>query len=110
MQTDLEVLVVRDGMEAVETVQQLQRSGYAKSQIYVLAHDKVQTHALVDTAEVNHIDVREQGMLEALANLFRSRGAELRSALQSVGLTREQADRYEEELDKGNILVLARRY
>ncbi|WP_175537567.1 general stress protein, partial [Mycobacterium tuberculosis] len=48
-------------------------------------------------------------MFDSLANLFRSRGDELRAKIVTMGYTEAEADYYEKELDKGKVLVIARR-
>ena len=46
-------------------------------------------------------------MMDAIKNIFTSRGDELRSKMQSVGLTEKEAADAEEELDKGRLVVIA---
>ncbi|SFJ83962.1 MULTISPECIES: general stress protein [Paenibacillus] len=100
------VQIVPTAMDALHTVQELNRRGYRQENIYVLAHDSSQTKSLSDAADANEIGMKEEGMFTAMANVFKSRGDEIRSKLTSIGLSDMEAERYEEELDRGRVLVI----
>ncbi|SDS26308.1 Heat induced stress protein YflT [Paenibacillaceae bacterium GAS479] len=102
------IQVLENGTDAMSAVRELSRRGYNKDEIFVLAHDKDQTDRLAENSEANKIGMSEEGMFDSMANMFRSRGDELRSKLESVGLTDLEAERYEEVLDQGKILVIAK--
>ncbi|CAM4450018.1 general stress protein [Paenibacillus tarimensis] len=102
------VQVVDTQMAAMHAVRELNLRGYGQDDIYVLAHDSDRTEALNKAADTNEIDRSEEGVFNAMANLFRSRGDELRSKLESVGLNEQEAERYEQELDRGKVLVIAK--
>jgi hypothetical protein len=102
------VRVVENGARAMEEIDALYRQGYAPEDIYVLAHDKNDTDYLAGAADVNTISVKEEGMLQSIANWFRSRGDELRAKLESMGCTPREAQAYEAEMDRGRIIVMAR--
>ncbi|MHA0857879.1 general stress protein [Paenibacillus sp. CMAA1364] len=101
--------VVENGVLAVQEVKQLQNLGYQYDNIFVLAHDEDRTERIVETADANEIGMKEEGMMETLANLFRSRGDELRAKITSFGFTDSEADFYEQELDLGKVLVIAKK-
>ncbi|MFC5653219.1 general stress protein [Paenibacillus solisilvae] len=100
------VQIVTTAMDALHTVRELNRQGYKQDDIYVLAHDSEQTKSLADASEASSIGVSEEGVFTSLANVFRSRGDEIRAKLQSIGLSDSEAERYEEELDRGRVLVI----
>ncbi|QHW35038.1 general stress protein [Paenibacillus rhizovicinus] len=100
------VQIVPTAMDALHTVQELNRRGYMKDNIYVLAHDSSQTKQLSEAASASEISMKEEGMFTAMANVFKSRGDEIRSKLTSIGLSDIEAERYEEELDRGRVLVI----
>lgn len=102
--------VVENGTHAVEVVNELKSTGYGFDDIFVLAHQKDRTDKIADTAGTQEIGIKEEGLFDSLANVFRSRGDELRSKMTSLGFTKEEADFYEEELDRGKVLVIARRH
>ncbi|MDO7907841.1 general stress protein [Paenibacillus sp. JX-17] len=99
--------VVENGVQAVEAVKELRNTGYSYEDVYVLAHSTDRTDKIAETADAKEIGRKEEGMFDSLANLFRSRGDELRAKIQSMGFTEAEADFYEKELDQGKILVIA---
>lgn len=101
------VKIVENGLQAREEIEQFFTQGFTKEDIYLLAHDKNRSEDLSDVLDINEIGVEEQGVFDSMANVFRSRGDELRSKLESLGLTELEAEKYEEELDRGRVVVLA---
>lgn len=99
--------VVQNGVQAVETVKELGSTGYLAENIYVLAHDQERTDRIVDATNAQEVGIKEEGVFHSLANLFRSRGDELRSKIVSLGFTDTEAEFYEKELDLGKVLVIA---
>ncbi|MNJ57859.1 general stress protein [Paenibacillus fonticola] len=102
--------VVQNGVQAVEAVHELRSAGYVKDHIYVLAHDPDRTGRIADTSDASEIGIKEEGVFDAIANLFRSRGDELRAKIVSLGFTETEAAFYEKELDLGKVLVIARHF
>ncbi|NUU61186.1 general stress protein [Paenibacillus agri] len=101
--------VVENGVQAIEEVNQLRSSGYSKEDIYVISHDQEREERIADIADSNEVGLSEEGLFGTMANLFRSRGDELRSKITSLGFNDAEADFYEKELDRGKVLVIARR-
>nr|WP_138494903.1 general stress protein [Paenibacillus pinistramenti] len=100
--------VVPNGVQAVQEVEELRRTGYSDDQIFVLAHEESRTDRIAETAAASEIGMKEEGMMDTVANLFRSRGDELRAKITSLGFTDHEADFYEKELDLGKVLVIAK--
>ena len=100
--------VVNNGVQAVEEVKQLKTTGYAYEDIFVLAHNQDRTDRIANTANADEIGIKDEGIFNAVANLFRSRGDELRAKIESLGFTEAEAEFYEKELDLGKVLVIAR--
>lgn len=100
------IKVLDNAARAMEAVDRLHRQGIQREDIYVLAHSKDRTNELAEAADINTISVEEEGLLTTMANLFRSRGDELRAKLIATGLTKLEADMYEAELDRGKVLLL----
>lgn len=73
-----------------------------------MAHSKDRSENLTNAMNTNDIGVAEQGIVNSIANVFRSRGDELRSKMESLGLSNLEAQRFEEELDRGRIVVIAK--
>lgn len=101
------VRVVNNVNEAREQVQLLTLQGYDRDRIYVLAHDDDKTDWAADYADAQKIGAAEEGVFNAIANVFRSQGDELRAKLKALDLSEAEAGRLERELDEGKIVVLA---
>jgi Heat induced stress protein YflT len=101
------VKIVENGVQAKQEIEQLITLGYTKDEIYLLAHDRNRSDDLTDSLDINDISVQEQGVFDSLANVFRTRGDELRSKLESLGISSNDAERYEKELDQGKVVVVA---
>ncbi|MEH7334254.1 general stress protein [Neobacillus drentensis] len=101
------VKVVENGVQARKEIEQFIMDGYTKDEIYLLAHDQHRSEDLTDQLDISSIGVAEEGVLDSLANVFRTRGDELRSKLESLGLSTNEAERFEEELDHGKVVVVA---
>ena len=102
-----QVKIVENGVEAKRVIDQFLNQGYTKDEVYLLAHDKDRSEDLTDATHTNEIGVPEQGVLDSVANVFRTRGDELRSKLQSLGLSDIEAQQFEKELDQGRVVVVA---
>ncbi|WP_102275207.1 general stress protein [Cytobacillus massiliigabonensis] len=103
------VIIVENGVQAKEQIQQFIDQGFTKEEIYILAHDNSRSNDLTNALDVNDIGVEEQGIFDSIANVFRTRGDELRSKLESLGVPTTDAEQYERELDQGKVVVLANR-
>ncbi|WP_156856191.1 general stress protein [Oceanobacillus sp. AG] len=103
------VYVVENSVKAKEKIDQLMLQGYTKDEIYVIAHEPDLTDKLSENLHVNQVGMEEEGILDKIANVFRSRGDELRNQFENLGLTEAEADRYEAELDKGHLIVVAKK-
>ncbi|MGG1615181.1 general stress protein [Paenibacillus sp. NRS-1782] len=101
--------VVENGVQAIEAVNELRNTGYRYEDVFVLAHDQDRTDRIADTVDAKEIGMKEEGVFDSLANLFRSRGDELRAKITFLGFTDTEADFYEKELDQGKVLVIAKK-
>ncbi|MBB3110693.1 hypothetical protein FHS18_002760 [Paenibacillus phyllosphaerae] len=100
------VQIVTTAMDALHAVRELNRRGYRKDDVYVLAHSSDETKSLADATDANQIGLAEEGVVSTMANIFRSRGDEIRAKLAAIGIAQSEAERYEEELDRGRLLVI----
>jgi Heat induced stress protein YflT len=101
------VKIVENGVQAREGIELFMRQGYTTEEIYLLAHDQNRTDNLTDALGTSEVGLEEQGIFGSIANVFRSRGNELRSKMESLGLTEAEADDYEKELDLGKVILVA---
>jgi hypothetical protein len=93
-------IVMNDDL-AMEAVMELQVAGYER--IYVLANDLDRTTSIAKAADVNIIGfINESAILDKEASFS---GNELRSNIRFMGFTEIEAELYEEELDRGHVLL-----
>ncbi|EMK2595424.1 general stress protein [Bacillus thuringiensis serovar yunnanensis] len=92
--------------EVVMKVKELELKGIHQDDIYVLTHEKHITKKIADDTNTNTIGVKEQGLGTSIINFFSKKGDELRNQMEEMGLSKEEANLYEEKLDQGRILLL----
>ncbi|PFP87149.1 general stress protein [Bacillus cereus] len=92
--------------EVVMKVKELELKGIHQDDIYVLTHEKHITKKIADDTNTNMIGVKEQGLGTSIINFFSKKGDELRNQMEEMGLSKEEANLYEEKLDQGRILLL----
>ncbi|WML50454.1 general stress protein [Neobacillus sp. PS3-34] len=101
------VQVVENGVQAMEKIESLQTEGFLKEEIYLFAHDEDRSEHLTEATNTGEVGIGEQGVFSAVGNLFKKRGDELRSKFESLGLSKQEAENYERELDKGRLVLVA---
>ena len=101
------VKLVENGLQAKQEIEQFLNQGFTKDEVYLLAHGKERSEDLTEALDTNDIGVNEQGFFDSIANVFRSRGDELRAKMESLGLTDREAQQFEKELDRGRVIVVA---
>lgn len=101
------VKVVDNAVEALDTVKRFRMEGYTQDNVYIIAHNDERTHHIAEAARANEVGITEEGPIRGMVSMFKSKGDELRSKMESIGLTKSEAHRYEEELDRGKIVVIA---
>ena len=102
-----QVHVVENGLQAKEKIDELTTSGYTKDDVYLFAHDKTRSKHLTENTNTEDVGMKEQGFLDTVGNLFKSRGDELRNRMSNLGLSDMEAERYEEVLDAGKVVIVA---
>ncbi|MFA1818762.1 general stress protein [Virgibacillus oceani] len=92
--------------QLVNDVSTLKDRGIDKDNVYVLSHDDDRTDRIAGNAEANTIGMKEMDFGNAVGNLFSSKGDELRTKLEEMGFSDAEADKYEEEMDEGKVLLI----
>jgi len=100
-------LTVENALQAKTEIEKLETQGFTHDDIYIFAHDRARTEDITNALETERVGIKEQGFLDSMKNMTRSRGDELRTKLASVGLSDQEAESYEKELDKGKLVVVA---
>ena len=86
--------------EVVMKVKELELKGIHQDDIYVLTHEKHITKKIADDTNTNTIGVKEQGLGTSIINFSPKRGR-ARNQMEEMGLSKEEANLYEEKLDQG---------
>lgn len=100
------IKVVENAEKALEEIRNLYQLGYEMDDIYVLAHHADVTHKIAAIANAKEIGIEEQGVYQTLANVFKSRGDELRAKFVSLGVSEAEAAILESKLDLGQVAVI----
>ncbi|WP_127588563.1 general stress protein [Paenibacillus koleovorans] len=93
--------------DAQNKIRQYNSEGFDREHIYVLTHTPEGTEYVAESTGASEIGMAQEGMLNSIANLFRSRGDELRAKMEALDVPESEAERLEEELDQGKIVILA---
>lgn len=100
-------MTVENAVQAKTEIEKLGTQGYDDDNIFIFAHDKKRQKDITDALDTESVGMKEQGFLDSMKNMTSSRGDELRAKMASAGLTKEEAEHYEEELDKGKLVIIA---
>lgn len=98
---------VENAVQAKTEIEKLEAQGYTHDDIYVFAHDKRREADIAKALDTESVGMKEQGFLDNMKNMTVSRGDELRSKMAAAGLSDQEAEEYEEELDKGKLVIIA---
>ncbi|NHM30150.1 general stress protein [Neobacillus terrae] len=101
------VEVVENGVHALEKIQSLQAAGYQKDDIHLFAHYEKREEDLTKELQTAEMGIGDQGLMNSIGNMFKKRGDELRSQFEALGLSQQEADTYEKELDNGRLVLVA---
>lgn len=82
------------------------RNGVAKEHIYVISHDDDRTDRVAENTGANTVGIKEEGLLTAVGNAFKTKGDELRTHFKELGFSQFEANELEEKLDRGKILLI----
>ncbi|HSJ37119.1 MAG TPA: general stress protein [Planococcus sp. (in: firmicutes)] len=100
-------MTVENALQAKTEIEKLETQGFTHDDIYIFAHDKRRQKDVSDALDTESVGFKEQGFLNSMKNMTSSRGDELRAKMEGAGLTKQEAEDYEEELDKGKLVIIA---
>lgn len=101
------VKICENGVQATEIINELVAQGYEKDNIYLFAHGEERSKDLTDATDTGTVGMGEQGIVDSISNVFKKRGDELRSKFEAVGLSQDEAEKYEKVLDGGEVVIVA---
>ncbi|ASN04412.1 general stress protein [Virgibacillus necropolis] len=96
----------QDDTQLMSEVKILSAQGVEKDDLYVISHDSDRTDRVADKVEANKVGINEEGIGNAVGNIFRKKGDELRVKFEELGFTQDEANELEEKLDHGKILLI----
>ncbi|MFX3675146.1 MAG: general stress protein [Paenisporosarcina sp.] len=100
-------LTVENALQAKMEIEKLETQGFTHDDIYIFAHDKDRSKDITNALDTESVGMKEQGFLNSMKNMTSSRGDELRAKMAAVGLSTQEAEQYEKELDKGKLVLIA---
>jgi hypothetical protein len=100
------IKIVENAEKALEEIKDLYQKGFEMDEVYVLAHQADVTHKIAAIANTKEIGIAEEGIYQSLANVFKSRGDELRAKFTSLGVSEEEAVLLERKLDQGHVAII----
>ena len=96
----------KDDTELMDEVKGLSEKGVSKDHLYVMSHDDDRTDRVADQVDASKVGMKEEGFATYVSNIFNKKGDELRSQLKELGFSQAEADKYEEKLDEGTVLLI----
>jgi len=102
-------LTVENAVQAKEEIERLETQGYSRDEIYIFAHYGKRGDDITEALQTEKVGMKEQGFIDSMKNMFSSRGDELRSKMEAVGLSVEEAADAEAELDAGKLIIYAKK-
>lgn len=100
---------VENVVQAKAEVEKLEAQGYSRDHMYIFSHGARLENEIAETFNTEEVGMKEQGFMDTMKNVFAKRGDEIRSQFESLGLTKEEAELYESILDKGKLVVIAKK-
>ncbi|MGM0963635.1 general stress protein [Bacillus pumilus] len=101
----MEYFTVENSKEAKQTIEQI-RSG--KDDIFVFAYDPERSDTVTEHTNAKSMTAVDQGILDQIANVIRTRDDELMAKMMSVGADQELALTLLDELKKGKLVICKR--
>jgi hypothetical protein len=102
------MMIVNDEEQALRHINSLQQEGFPLTQMFILASDEHMVDELVEITGTQHATLADEGMTSALTKLIRSQGQRLLDEMEALGLTQHEAEQYEQALEFGGILIVAK--
>lgn len=93
----------KDDVELKKEIDKLSDEGKNKDNLYVMSHDDDRTDRISDSISAGKLG---EGFTTEKGNVFTKKGDELRAQFKELGLSQEEANKLEEKLDHGTILLV----
>ena len=100
---------VENALQAKTEIENLESQGYSRDDMYIFAHYKERSDDINEALDTEKVGMKDQGFLKSMKNMFTSRGDELRSKMETAGLSKDEAADAEKELDLGKLIIIAKK-
>lgn len=101
----MEYFTVENSKEAKQTIEQIRS---AKDDIFVFAYDPERSDTVTEHTNAKSMTAVDQGILDQIANVIRTRDDELMAKIMSAGADQELALTLLDELKKGKLVICKR--
>ncbi|MCY7575610.1 general stress protein [Bacillus pumilus] len=101
----MEYFTVENSKEAKQTIEQIRSP---KDDIFVFAYDPERSNTVTEHTNAKSMTAVDQGILDQIANVIRTRDDELMAKMMSVGADQELALTLLDELKKGKLVICKR--
>ncbi|WP_144498550.1 general stress protein [Bacillus pumilus] len=101
----MEHFTVENSKEAKQTIEQIRS---AKDDIFVFAYDPERSDTVTEYTNAKSMTAVDQGILDQIANVIRTRDDELMAKMMSVGAEQELALTLLDELKMGKLVICKR--
>lgn len=105
----MEKFFLENAVQAKKKIEDLVAQGYTHDEIYIFAHSEDREEKITDALDSEQVGMAEMGFMEKMKNMFTSRGDTLRAQMEAIGMTKAEAEEGESELDKGRLLLVAKK-
>lgn len=101
----MEYFTVENSKEAKQTIEQIHSK---KDDVFVFAYDPERSDTVTEYTGAKSMTAVDQGILDQIANVIRTRDDELMAKMMSVGADQELALTLLDELKKGKLVICKR--
>lgn len=104
----MEYITVENSKEAKKTIDHIHSSGSTKDAVFVFAYDPERSDTVTKYTDAKSMTAVDQGILDQVANVIRTRDDELMAKMMSAGADQELALTLLDELKKGKLVICKR--
>ena len=107
MQTMPIKVSVENAVQAKGEIERLEAQGYPREHIHIFAHSENRAGNINKALDTKDVGMKEQDLMGSMMNLFTERGEVLRNKMEATGLTTDEAEAAERDLDRGKLVIVA---
>jgi hypothetical protein len=100
-------IIAINGAETKKAIETFLQEGFTRDDIYLFTYNREKSKNLTNVTDTSDVGLAEQHIFDSIANVFRSRGEELRTKMRSLGLSKREIEQCVEKMDRGDIVIIA---